>query len=690
MARTQASANLSRRALLKAGGAFVVSVGSPLCFDRLLAINSTHAQGARPRLVPSELASYLAVNADGSVFAFFGKMDMGQGLFVAIGQMVAEELDVAFNRVTVFMGDSATSVNQGGASGIDRRSVGRQADADGGRRSAPRAGRNGHREARTSVRPTHSDRWRGARSQRYDKKDQLCRIDRRSCDFESFSWNGTSKPAMRFMPPARRNRSGRASTRLSADRSLGGDIAPKVFCQEGFVTDIKVPGMLHGRMIRPAVAGSVPVKVDEGSIKDIAGARVVWDRGFLGVVAEREWDAIRAAQNLRVEWSNAAPPFPEGLTALYNHIRNASVRKREIVKPIGNVEHAFKTAARVVEAEYEWPFQSHASMGPACAVVEIKDGHATCWTGSQKPHFVRDGVAATLGMPLDKVRSIWVPGPGCYGRNDGGDASMDAAVLAQRVGRPVRLQYTRDQGTGWDPKGPASLHRARAAIDGSGNVVAFEFVTKAFSRIDVLPVESSPADTLAGHFLGVPLRVNDGFGVPAESYEFTNKQTAWETIPPLLERASPLRCGHLRDPVGPQIHFASESFMDEIAAALAIDPIEFRLRHLKDQRDIAVVRAAAERSGRVSRSSPRRDQTRQYRQPDAAWPMRGAKVRWWPSSQKSTSTGTPAGSGRASSPLRTIAGRSSIPMACDTPLRATSCKASAAHCGKRCNSTVRR
>ena len=265
-----------------------------------------------------------------------------------------------------------------------------------------------------------------------------------------------------------------------------GDIAPKVFCQEGFVTDIKIPGMVHGRMIRPPIAGSVPVKVDEGSIKDIAGARIVWDRGFLGVVAEKEWDAIKAAQSLKIEWSNAAPPFPESATTLYDHIRKAPVRKREVERPVGNVEEAFKTAARVIEAEYEWPFQSHASMGPACAIVEIKDGNAMCWTGSQKPHFVGDGVAATLGMPVDKVRSIWVPGPGCYGRNDGGDAAMDAAVLAQRVGRPVRLQYTRDQGTGWDPKGPASIHRARAAFDGSGRVVAFEFVSKAFSRLDVL------------------------------------------------------------------------------------------------------------------------------------------------------------------------------------------------------------
>jgi CO/xanthine dehydrogenase Mo-binding subunit len=262
------------------------------------------------------------------------------------------------------------------------------------------------------------------------------------------------------------------------------DVAPKVFCQQDFVTDIKVPGMVHGRMIRPAVAGAMPVKVDDSSIKDIPGAKVVWEKGFLGVIADKEWDAIQAAKKLKVEWSDVSSPFPEA-AALYDHIRKAPVRKREESKQIGNVGEAFRTAAHVIEAEYEWPFQSHASMGPACAIVEIRDSEVTCWTGSQKPHFVRDGIADILGIPVDKVRSIWTVGPGSYGRNDADDAASDAAVLAKAVGKPVRVQYMREQGTGWDPKGPASIHRARAAIDGSGKIVAYEFLSKGFSRIDV-------------------------------------------------------------------------------------------------------------------------------------------------------------------------------------------------------------
>jgi hypothetical protein len=167
----------------------------------------------------------------------------------------------------------------------------------------------------------------------------------------------------------------------------------------------------------------------------------------------------------------------------------------------------------------------------------------------------------------------------------------------------------RNQGTGWDPKGPASIHRARAAIDAAGNVVAYEFTSKGFSRVDVDTNGSKPFDTLAGQTRGIALKSGDGFGVPAESYAFANKRLTWETIPPLLDRASPLRSSHLRDPVGPQIHFASESFMDEVAAALNVDPIEFRLRHIKDPRDIALIKAAAQKAGWQTRPSPRRDQT---------------------------------------------------------------------------------
>ena len=349
-------------------------------------------------------------------------------------------------------------------------------------------------------------------------------------------------------------------------------------------------------------------------------------------------------------------PRPAGI---YDHIRKAPVRKRDEGKPVGNVDEAFRNAARVVEAEYEWPFQSHASMGPACALVEIKDGQATCWTGSQKSHFVRDGVAVMLGLPPEKVRAIWVPGPGAYGRNDAGDAAMDAAVLAKATGRPVRLQYMRDQGTGWDPKGPASIHRARAAIDAAGNVIGYDFLSKGFSRIDVLMNESKAADTLAGHLLGAKLKVNDGFGVPAEVYEFANKRVAWETIAPLLERASPLRSAICAIRSGRRSISPRSPSWTRWRMRSAPIRSSSGCKHLKAPRDIAVIKAAAERAGWQTRTSPRRDRPATPCRA-AASRIRSATARCARSSPRSTSTAPRARSGRASSRSRMIAGRSSI------------------------------
>ena len=606
MTKFEKTSPFTRRSVLLCGGALVVSIGAAVSLETALSIGKAYAQGARPPLTPDQLSSYIAVNADGSVSAFFGKMDMGHGLSVAIAQIVAEELDVPFKIVKVFMGDTATSVNQGGASGSTSIQMGgkqmRMAAAEARRVLIEMAAAKldapvGNMIVVNGIVSDVSNR---------DKQTSYAELIGGKYFNVQLDWN--KKLGNQLYAP------GKAQPKKPSEHKIVGrpikrdDVAPKVFCQEDFCTDIKVPGMVHGRMIRPAVAGAVPMKVDETSIKGIPNAKVVWDNGFLGVVADTEWDAIKAAQKLKVEWSQVTPPFPEQ-TSLYDHIRKAPVRKAQVEQQNGNVEEAFKTAAGVIEAEYEWPFQSHASMGPACALVEIKDGDVTCWSGTQKSHFLQQGLALTLNVPLNKVRVIWAMGPGSYGRNDADDCATDAAVLAKSVGKPVRLQYMRDQGTGWDPKGPASTHTARAALDAAGKVIAYEFNSKAFSRVDVDTNGGNPWDTLTGQTMGVALKSGDGFGVPAESYAFDNKKLSWETIPPLLDRSSPLRSAHLRDPVGPQIHFASESFIDEVAAAVGADPVEFRLRHIKEPRDVAVIKAAAEKAKWDTRPSPHRDQT---------------------------------------------------------------------------------
>ena len=592
--------------MLLGSGALVVSIGAAVSLDTLLSMRQAFAQGTRPPLTPDQLSSYIAVNADGTVSAYFGKMDMGHGLGVAIGQIVADELDVPFKSVKVVMADTAVTVNQGGASG----STGIQMGGKQLRMAAAEARRT-LVEMAAGLLSVPADKLTvtdGMVSASDDKSKRISYAQMIGGKYFNIQLDWNKQYGNTLYAPGKAQPKKPSEHRIVGQPIKREDVAPKVFAQENFVTDITVPGMVHGRVLRPAVAGAVPTKVDESSIKDIPGAKVVWDKGFLGVVADKEWDAIQAAQKLKVEWSQVDAPFPEQ-ASLYDHIRKASVRKRSVDKENGNVDDAFKNAAKVIEAEYEWPFQSHASMGPACALVEIKDGQVTCWSGTQKSHFVQEGLALTLDVPLDKVHVIWAMGPGSYGRNDADDCAMDAAVLTKAVGKPVRLQYMREQGTGWDPKGPASIHKARAAIDTAGKVTAYEFTSKGFSRVDVNTNGGKPYDTLSGQTLGVALKSGDGFGVPAESYAFDNKRLAWETIPPLLDRSSPLRTSHLRDPVGPQIHFASESFIDEVAAAVNADPIEFRLRHIKEPRDVAVIKAAAEAAKWETRASPRRDQS---------------------------------------------------------------------------------
>jgi CO/xanthine dehydrogenase Mo-binding subunit len=316
---------------------------------------------------------------------------------------------------------------------------------------------------------------------------------------------------------------------------------------------------------------------------------------------------VRAARELKVEWSGGpSAPLP-GDAGLHAWLRAAKVERREEALKQGDPDAAFAApGARVISAEYEWPLQSHASMGPACAVVDARADRATLWTGSQKPHSARDGVAKLLGLPPAAVHAIWVPGPGSYGRNDAGDAAQDAAWLSKRTGRPVRVQYMREEGTGWDPKGPACVHRGRAVLGADGRVLAYEFVARGLSRVNVSFNEADPADSLAAQALGQPIKPQLGLGTPAESYDFAHKRLAWEAVAPLAERYSPLRTSHLRDPLGPEVHFGSEQFIDELAHAAGADPVEFRLRHIGSERDAAVVRAAAQKAGWTPTTGPRR------------------------------------------------------------------------------------
>ena len=328
-------------------------------------------------------------------------MDMGHGLHTAVAQMVGDELDVAFKDVTVYMGDTRTSVNQGGASG----STGLQLGGMQMRRAAAEARRLLVEMAATKLGVPAADLVvnDGVVAAKADPAKKVAYKELIGGRYfnHKLEWNkqwGNPLSAV-----------GKATPKSHKEYKLVGkslpreDIAPKVYSTEKHIQDHKVPGMVHGRMIRPKVAGSVPVKVDEASIKHIAGAQVVFKPpGFLGVVASTEWGAIKAAETLKVIWSEVAKPFPN-YSDLYSHIRKAPVVEKKTEKQNGEIAKAFEGAAKVVTAEYEWPFQSHASMAPATAVVEVKGTKATLWTGGQKPHYARDGVARILGFKQDDV-----------------------------------------------------------------------------------------------------------------------------------------------------------------------------------------------------------------------------------------------------------------------------------------------
>jgi CO/xanthine dehydrogenase Mo-binding subunit len=595
---------VSRRDLLRGAGALVVSVaGSSVAGGKAQA--KALGSKVKPPLHPAQLDSFIAVRADGKVTAFFGKMDMGQGVDVAISQIVAEELDVNYEKVTTLMSDTGTSVNQGGASGSFAIKRGGKAM----RFIAAEARRVLVEEAarRLKVKASTLEVNDGVVSVKGNPKKKITYADILQGNYFDHKLKWNKKYGNRLFS------SGQAKPKNPKDYRVVGkpfprvDVAGKVFGTTDFVTDVKVPGMVHARVIHPEKAGTKIKSVDASSIKHIKGAKVVHKKDFLAVVADTEWDAIQAAQNLKVSWTAGTKPFSKQ-EDLYNHIRKAPVVKAKTKTDKGDVDKALKGAAKVITAEYEFPFQSHASMGPACAVVDATSDPVMLWTGSQKSHYTAEGVERILKLKKGSVRGIWVPGPGSYGRNDAGDAAMQAAVLSKELGKPVRVQGMRHEGTGWDPKNPASVHTCRAALDAQGNVIAYEFMSKAFDRQDVRSNESKPRDNLAGQALGVKLKPRQFFREPEDIYDIPSRRLGWKVIPPFLDRNSPLRTSHLRDPIGPQIHFAADQFHDEVAEAAGMDPVEYRLKYLKNPRDRHLVKLAAEKMGWKKRVGPNKGQ----------------------------------------------------------------------------------
>ena len=363
--------------------------------------------------------------------------------------------------------------------------------------------------------------------------------------------------------------------------------------------DFKVDGMLHGRVLRPASVGAKVKEVDESSIRDIAGARVIRINDFVGVVADNEWAAISAARKLKVAWSDErALVGDDGVRAW---LRAGPFEADEFVLKKGDGKEAFSGAAKRVAAEYYWPMQSHGSMGPSCAIADVRDGKATIWSASQATHRFRATIAKVLGLPKDAVRVVYLDGSGCYGMNGHDDAAADAALLSRAAGRPVRVQWMREDEHGWDPKGPPQLLSLEGGLTGDGKIAAWRtemWLPKATANLPNMPLL---APTPRGSRKRRASR-------RASSARTAIRRTRSRIRKCWCTGSRPRRCAHptsaprARSPTASRSKASPTSWPRPRAAIRST----FRLEGLSDPRGIEVLRRAAALIGWQSRPAPAR------------------------------------------------------------------------------------
>ena len=350
------------------------------------------------------------------------------------------------------------------------------------------------------------------------------------------------------------------------------DLPAKMTGQHTYMQDFRLSNMLHARVVRPRAIGASVTSVDESSIANIPGVRVVRIKDFVAVVADAEWNAIRAARALRVAWTGGGG-LP-GSDKVHASLRTAEVARDEELMKVGDAPATVAASARKFAASYEWRAQSHASMGPSCAVADVKaNGEMTVWSASQGTHKLRQVLARGMNVPEAQVRVIYLDGAGCYGMNGHDDAACDAAMISRAVQRPVRVQWSREDEHGWDPKGPPQLIELRAALDASGNIAAWE--SEAWLPVNTpnLFNRSMLAFAAAGIVQEQGQSVAQVQGNVYPPYDLANLHATVHWL-----KSTPLRPSNLRAPGKLGNVFGVESFMDELAAAASRDPLEFRDR----------------------------------------------------------------------------------------------------------------
>jgi nicotinate dehydrogenase subunit B len=592
-----ASGSITRRqalaGVIKGTGALIVGFS----FAPALA-QSQRPAGSRPAGAPgvppagaSELDSWLKIAPDGEVTVFTSKVELGTGVETALAQIVAEELDVPVARIHMITGDTARSVDQAVTSAS---------------RTVMRAGpqlRQAAAVAHQHLLKLAAARLKAPVSQlrvedgvvtvadnprrrvSYGKLIGDRRFDLRM-PVSGSGWEMQVAPGVRAKDPKDYKIVGTSVPRF--------DLPPKFTGEFVYVHDVRVDGMLHGRVVRPPVVNSAPLEIDESSLRSIPDlVQVVHQGNFVGVVTRSEWSAIQAAAALKVRWATPAIKLPADDEALYAYLRDTAAVERRKVAHRGDADAALRGARRPLQATYRWPFQLHAMIGPSCAVADVRSDGVTIWSGTQGPFNTRHRVAQLLGVPETQVRVIYREGAGCYGRLSSDDVSEDAALMSRAVGKPVRVLWTRHDEHGWEPKGPAQLMFARAGLDSGGQLQAWDFLDRGF------PWTTNTNPLLASQQVGhkpTQQGMINGFSGGGEIYSIANQRVLLEAIPWLQYDLTPLRTSNLRAPGAVARCFASESFMDEVAAAAGIDPVRLRLQYLKDRRLHDVLVAALERA----------------------------------------------------------------------------------------------
>jgi CO/xanthine dehydrogenase Mo-binding subunit len=598
---------LARRDFLKQSGALIVywSAAGAARLKARARDGEERAQGPfdtrNSHVDPRQLDSWIAVAADGTVTARTGKCELGQGISIAQMQLVAEELSVPIARVKLIQCDTDVCPDQGTTSGSQSTPTNFN---DRGLAQAAATAREALITRASTRLGVAVDQLQAADGEVVSKSDRSKRIG-----------YGELVAGRTFNVPL----STTAKRRSASEWTVLGKAVPRADMTAlatgtfEFVHNVRVPGMLHGAVVRPPEVGANVVSVDESSVSGMPGVvKVVVTKNFVGVVAAKPYQAMQAARQLNVNWSSGTGlPRNADFDA---HMRKTPSRDAFVIDT-KDVDQTLARAAGVVRASYAYPYQMHASMGTSCAVADVRTDGITVWSPTQSAYPTRSGVALLLGVPLERVRVVFTRGAGCYGINGADTVSYDAALLSQAAGKPVRVQLSRKDEMSWENYGLAYAMDLRAGVAADGTIVAWNYESWSPS-LGGRPGYDQPGNVVTGMLLGhAPAAVTPRAAGPAPGQLRNNSNAAPSYIAAASGTvasarvlthtvASPFFTGPLRSPSRLQNTFAHECFMDELAARAKADPIEYRLRHLKDQRLIDVIKAAAKAANWQTRPSP--------------------------------------------------------------------------------------